>query len=71
MQMSGMWGYLDSNGDGQVDLKELQAATNNNEAKNRHCDIYISISIFITIYFILSIIDRYRRRLSGLLKSNV
>ena len=48
--MSGMWGYLDSNGDGQVDLKELQAATNNNEAKNRHCDIYISISIFITIY---------------------
>ena len=49
MQKAGMWGYLDSNGDGQVDFKELQAATDNNEAENRLCDIYISVSISITI----------------------
>ena len=53
MQMSGMWGYLDSNGDGQVDFKELQAATDNNEAKNRLVDIYISISISVTFNFYL------------------
>ena len=59
MQMSGMWGYLDSNGDGQIDFKELQAATGNNEAKNRLVDI-LSIFPFPFLLLSISICVKYR-----------
>ena len=35
-ELAEMWNYLDSNGDGRVDFKEFQMATDDNEADDRN-----------------------------------
>ena len=58
-ELAEMWNYLDSNGDGRVDFKEFQMATDDNEAdeRNRAKSFPLGLIRLIIFIYISSIIN--------------
>ena len=51
-ELAEMWNYLDSDGDGRVDFKEFQMATDDNEADERNRAKSIPLGLIRLIIFI-------------------
>ena len=55
-ELAEMWNYLDSDGDGRVDFKEFQMATDDNETGNRNKAHPLIKFIIMIIKYIIDII---------------